>query len=875
MRLENIRIFEGRNIYSHRKCIRADVDLEGYEETPSKDIDEFNRCLIRMIPELSTHRCGIDEDSGFIKRLMESTYLAHICEHITIALQNIAGIDVSYGKAREIQGPKYYIIFEYRYRETALKCFYLAMDIVNKLIGKNDKLINFDDRIKNIKRCMIDENMGTSTEAICNEAKKRGIPVMKLGETGLVQLGLGKYGKIIESTICENTGTVAVDISCDKMASKEILRMNGIPVSSGFKINDEMELLDYSRTLGYPLVLKPQFGNHGKGVITNILKEEELLKAYNKLKSEYKDIILENHIYGNDYRVCVVDGKVEAAALRIPPFVVGDGLNTIKGLIDNLNHDPRRGCDHEKPLTRIKIDEEVIAHIAACGYKLHSVLEKGTKIYLRGNANISTGGIAIDCTDIISDENKELCVRAAEAVGLNICGIDLCCKDIKKSLLEQGVVLEINASPGIRMHHYPSQGKPRNVSEAIVNMMFKYTNGNIPIISVTGTNGKTTTTRLIAHTMSLAGYHVGMTVTGGIYINNECVEKGDTTGFDSAKRILINRNIDAAVLECARGGIIRRGLAYDLADVGIITNITGDHIGLDGIKNLKDLASVKSLVVEAVKEEGYAVINGDDTVSVTLIDRIKSNLVVFSMNKENEIMKKAIRDGGIGVYLCNEIIYASVAHKQINIINVNDIPIAYDGKLRFNIENCLASIAGLIGIGIDYNIIAKGLKTFRCDESLNPARFNMFNVGGIKVILDYGHNIEGYKSVVQALKSMKENKVIGVIGVPGDRKDEDINRVGEICAEGFDYIYIKEDKDRRGRRSGEVAKILEDSILDTKKISRERVEIELKEEEAFTKAIDNANPKDIVIVFLEEYEPLLNIVKSRIKYEEKKEKIMA
>ena len=874
MKLLNVKVFEGRNIYSHRKCIRLDVDLEGYCETPSKDIEGFNESLLRLLPDLKNHRCGIYEEGGFAIRLNEGTYLAHICEHMIIALHNLIGIDISYGKAREIREDFYYIIFQYEYEKTAIKCANLAIDIVNMLTGKIAG-IDFEKRISEIKSVLNKEYIGPSTGAICKEAKKRGIPVIKLGDSGFYQIGNGKYGKVIEATICSDTSAVGVDISCDKLVTKTILEKHNLPVTSGYKVGNTVDLIYYADKIGYPVVLKPQFGNQGKGVIVNIKNRGELIEAYNKLIMDFKDIIVEAFIEGKDYRVCVVDGKVIAAALRVPPFIVGDGEKTISQLINKVNEDSRRGVGHENILTKIKIDEALVCKLKEEGYSLNSVIPKGLVIYLRKNANISTGGIAVDCTELICEENKELCVRAASALGLNICGIDICCKDISKPLKGQGAIIEMNSAPGIRMHHYPSEGKSRDVAKAIVDMMFKDGKASIPIISVTGTNGKTTTTRLIAHVLACAGYSVGMTTTGGIYINNRCIEKGDTTGYESAMSVLLNKQIEVAVLETARGGIIRNGLAYDMADVGVLTNITGDHLGLDGINTMEELAHVKSLVVEAVKDDGFAVINGDDKVSVSLLDRVKSNIIVFTKNAENPIMRENIRRGGIGIYLNEGIVYLQQGEECKKLFNVKSVPITLKGKVRFNIENSLAAAAALAAIGIPPKVISKGLSSFYCDEEGNPGRFNIFNIGGVSVILDYGHNKDGYRAVTEALKDMKHKRLVGIIGVPGDRLNSDILEVGRIAGESFDYIYIKEDDDKRGREKWEVAELLKQGVMDSQRIEEAKVEMLENEREALMRALDNAKYGDIIMVFLEKYETLLEIVKERMEAALPKDAIMA
>ena len=861
MQVLEVKVFEKRNIYAHKKCIRVDLDLEGYSEIPSKDIKEFNETLLKLVPELSTHHCGIYEEGGFVKRLYEGTYLAHICEHMIIAFQNRLGIEAAYGKAREISGERYYIVFQYEYKNTALEATNIAVDLINALIRQRE--FNFNERMNLLKDILSREQLGPSTIAICNEANKRGIPIARIGERSLFQLGYGKYGKMIEATICDETSTVGVDISCDKLLTKELLNIQCIPVARGGKVLNSLDLLLKAESIGYPIVIKPRYGNQGRSVFVNIKNEKEALKIYESMSKDFKDIIVEKYIKGSDYRVCVVNNQVVACAERKAPYVVGDGYRNIRALIRELNDDVRRGEGHEKPLTKVKIDDELINCIARQGYSINSIVEKNIKVTLRENANLSTGGSAIDCTEIINKENIEICRRVAKTIGLNICGIDICCQDISKPLEGQGVVIEVNAAPGIRMHHYPYMGKERNVAKAIVDMMFGENYKSIPIVSVTGTNGKTTTTRLIAHTLGLTGYNVGMTSTGGIYIGNNCIDKGDTTGPDSAVTVLLNKDVEAAVLETARGGIVRRGLAYDLADVGVITNITEDHLGIDGINTLEELAKVKALVVEAVKLDGYAVLNADDAVSASIIDRIKCNLILFSMNKDNKLLEENLKRGGYVIYSSNGYIYMQKGETVTPIIKEEDIAVTLKGKLRYNIANAMAACAALVAMKVDYNIIKKGLNTFCSNEEHNPGRFNMYNVNDVKVILDYGHNIEGYKAVLDAMKDMEHKSLIGIIGVPGDRLNSNIIEVGKISGNYLDSIYIKEDMDKRGRKNGEVAELLEQGIK-ASRMNPNNYRVILDEKEALNRAIDDAKPGDVIIVFFEKHEPLLKLVKEKI-----------
>lgn len=858
MKINNQRIFEGRNIYSHKSSIRLDVDLEGYCETPTKDIDGFNERLLGYVPELCTHRCGIDIEGGFLERLKEGTYLAHVCEHTIIGLHNKLGIDIKYGKAREIEGDFYYIIFEYELKKTAQLIAELAIDLMNIIINKKE--INFEERLEIIRKVMREEAVGPSTKAICDAAKEEGLPVISIGNGSLYQVGYGKLGKRFSATIGNNTNGIAIDIACDKMLTKELLEIQSLPVAKGEKIVSTLQLLEAVNRVGYPVVLKPQWGSKGTGVFLNIRNEKELLKSYTELIEECKEVMIEEFKVGKDYRVMLVNYKVVAVSLRKPPYIIGDGTRTINDLIDALNSDPLRGEGHEKPLTRIKIDNELKERLINKGYSLESILEYGEKFILRGNANLSTGGSAEDCTDIICKENIDICERAAKAIGLDICGIDICASSIDKPIDETGgIILEINAAPGIRMHHYPTVGKSRNVAKYILKNIFEGKYNNIPLISVTGTNGKTTTVRLISHVLSLIGYNVGSTTTSGVMINGNYIHKGDDTGYESAKSVLLNPEVEAAVLESARGGIVKKGLAYNLADVGVITNIREDHLGIDGIMDLEDLSFVKALVGEAVKDDGYAVLNADDEWSQKILYRINAKKILFSMDENNEHIEKNLKDGNPVVFYKDNAIYVKNRGKEYKIATSNEMTFTMDGKLAHNIENAMAACAALVGINIDYCMISKGFKTFKSSEEDNRGRFNIFDVNGINVILDYGHNIDGYRAVINSLKNLKFKNVTGIIGVPGDRDVRTMNKVGELSGEYFDSIIIKEDKDLRGKKQGEVANLILSGVRKTAKNDR-KVSIILSEEEALRRALNNATKGQTIVMFFEEYEPLYKIV---------------
>lgn len=857
MRVVKYKIYEGRNIYSHRKCVRIDVDLEGFAEIPSKEIINFNENLLKMLPELYEHRCGIDEVGGFVKRLNEGTYLSHICEHIIIAIHNKIGLDIKYGKAREIEGERYYIIFEYIAKKTAIEALKLAVDIINSLIKVIP--INFHERIKVLEKIYSQEVIGPTTECICKEATKYNIPYFQLGESDFYQIGYGSQGRIIEGSIVESTSCASVDISCDKLLTKELLSIQNIPVAKGVKVHNVIDLLQQGEKIGYPVVLKPQFGSKGKEVHVNLKDEKELVSAYEKVKNIYKDIIIEKYHVGNDYRVCMVNYEVVAVAKRIPPYITGNGRNTILELIEKLNKNPNRGIDHEKPMTRVQIDQNLYEYIKKKGLDKDYILEEGEVLYIKENANISTGASSEDCTELISEYNREICSRVAKTLGLDICGIDICTEDIGKDLINSGIVIEVNASPGLRMHYYPSKGIPRNVASNIIKNMYNNNPTNIPLISVTGTNGKTTTTRLISHIYSQMGYTVGMTSTEGVFVQGKCIHKGDDTGFYSAKTILMNKDVEVAVLETARGGLIKRGLAYDLADVAVITNITEDHLGIDEVNTMEELVFVKSLVAEAVKPKGSVVINADDYWSKGIIPRIKSEIVYFSKNYENKYIQEAILKGKKAVYIRDNTLYIHNRGREYKIDVLKNIPLTLNGNLEFNIENVLATSAALVAEDMDYAMIKNGLRSYGLNTEENIGRFNMYNVNGVTVILDYGHNIEGYRAVYNSIEKMNSRRKIGVIGIPGDRMDEMAKEIGLLSTNYLDYIIIKEDIDRRGRKEGEMSKAIIEGIPS----NCNKYEVVLNEQEALNKALGIAKEGDIVIVFYERLEGLLQIINDR------------
>ncbi|HEX9058545.1 MAG TPA: cyanophycin synthetase, partial [Clostridia bacterium] len=861
MVIEDLHIFAPVNIYSLKEhVIRIKVRIGELNDIPTKDINNLNEQIMKFFPGLYNHKCSKGYEGGFVERLKEGTYIAHVAEHLCLELQRVLGHDQRFGKTRQVKDDVYNIVYSCRYPEVGKACGLFIIRMLNSIIERSK--FDFDKEFETIKRLSIKRSFGPSTQAIIDKAKERGIPVSEIEDSGILRLGYGKYQKMISATLFENTSCISVDISCEKNLTRKILKDSNIPVPEGRKCLTFEDALEAASKIGFPVVVKPNKGCKGKNVFVNVSNKDELLPAFNEAASLDGEVVVEEYITGNDYRFLVVNGKFAAASQRIPAMVTGDGIHTVKELIDIVNNDELRGEDHEKPLTRIKEDENTQILLSRQGLSMDSVPEKGMEVMLKKTANLSSGGMAVDCTDIVHPYNRQIAEEAVKTIGLDIGGVDIVTKDITRPLGDgNGAVIEVNAAPGIRMHLFPSKGKKQDVASPILDMIFPDGQpSSIPIVAVTGTNGKTTTTRMISHIMQLDGFTTGVTTTHGILINGKYIEKGDTTGPASARRVLNNKSIDAAVLETARGGIVREGLGYERADVAVFTNLTGDHLGIDGINTMEDLLNVKSLVVEAVKADGASVLNADDEWVMKSVDKAKGEKILFSADSNNSVLKKHINNGGRALFMSGGFIAASKGGVISNFIGINEIPSAMDGILKHNVYNAMAAACACIGAGIPEETIKKGLRTFVCDTEMNPGRFNMFEIGDINVVLDYGHNPDGIAITAEALKKIGHERLVGVIGVPGDRRDDDIRRVGEIAGGAFDKIIIKEDADLRGRKPFEVAIILEHAALDAG-ISKDRVEIIPNEEEALKNAIENAASGDLIVMFFEKLEPLVEIVK--------------
>ncbi len=860
MDILSIRTFKGKNIYSHKPVIKAEVDVGELYDTPTCEMGQFNERLVRMLPGLQKHYCSLGYEGGFIRRLEEGTYLTHVTEHMVLELQSLMGYEVHFGRSRQLTTPtNYYMVFEFKNEKYAVECLLAAVDMVNSLV--RGIMPPFDEILGHLSKTAAETDLGPSTAAIFEEAKKRGIPVTCLDNSSVLQLGNGKYTHYMEASLTDRPGCIPVDIAGNKHLTKRILSDAGIPVPPGDIAYTLKSAVSAASLLGYPVVLKPFDANQGKGVYTDINCIQELEAAFATATRFSRAVIVEKHIPGKDYRLLAVGGRIVAAAERVPPNVVGDGMHTIRELVNRENTNPLRGFDHEKPLTKIKLDELSKQIMAKAGYDENSVPNAGCRVMLRFNGNISTGGTAIDCTENVHPHNAWLAVRAAELLQLDVAGIDITCCDISQPVTaENGSVIEVNAAPGLRMHLYPTVGKPRNVAGDILDHLFpKNTAFSIPITAVTGTNGKTTVTRMIEHTLSLSGKSVGSTNTSGIYINGECVLKGDNTGASSAAMVLRDKRVEAAVLETARGGILKKGLGYDLADVSVVVNISDDHVGIDGIHTLEELAMVKSLVAEAVKPEGCAVLNADDAMTPLLMGRITCKPMLFSKDHENPLILKQLKVGMPAVYARDGSLYSTGPEGEKLIVAINDIPITFNGKAQCNIENALAAASALLASGIPIKTVRLGLKSFKPDLHKNPGRFNIFNMGNFSVMVDYGHNPAGYLAAVQMMKEMGADSYTGVIGLPGDRMNENIAEVGRICGRSFSKLFIKEDSDLRGRDAGEVADLLYNAAV-MEGMDRKDISIVYSETVALEAAIMEAKPGELVAVFYEDLDSVLEVI---------------
>lgn len=818
MKILEIKVLRGPNYWSVRrtKLIQMKLDLEDLEQRPTNTIPGFRERLEKMFPSMIEHRCSEAMRGGFFKRVDEGTWMGHVIEHIALEIQTLAGMDTGFGRTRTPDGEKegvYYVVFSYMEEDAGLYAAKAAVSIAEALI--EDKAYDLANDIQQMREIREDTRLGPSTGCIVEEAAKRGIPYIRLNKASLVQLGYGVNQKRIRATIASTTSNIAVDIACDKEETKMLLEAAEIPVPRGTVVRTEAGLEEAIDKFGYPLVIKPIDGNHGKGNTTNIVNREQAQKAFEAAKAYSRSVIVERFITGYDFRCLVINNKFICAALRTPASVVGDGIHNIQWLIDETNKDPRRGFGHEKVLTQITVDQFTQKMLDDTGITLEHIPAAGERVLLKPTANLSTGGTSTDVTDEVHPANVFMFERIARIIGLDICGIDVMASDLRTPVAENGgAILEVNAAPGFRMHIDPSEGLPRNVAEPVVDMLFpRGSAGRIPIIAITGTNGKTTTTRLTAHIAKSAGKKVGYTTSDGVYIQNQLMMKGDCTGPVSSTFVLKDPTVDFAVLECARGGILKAGLAFQHCEVAVVTNVAADHIGLGGINTVEAMAKVKQVVPETVFPHGYAVLNADDDLVYKMKDDLKCNIALFSMDENNPRIRAHAAENGLACVYENGFVTIMKGSWKIRVLAARDIPLTYEAKAMHNINNCLpAVLSSYLFRDITIDDIRTGLQTFIPSESLTPGRLNFFHFRHFTMLADFAHNPHGLKLLCDFVSRLDYPSRIGVISGTGDRRDEDIRELGEISGRYFDEIIIRCDKNLRGRTADEIISLLKEGI---------------------------------------------------------------
>lgn len=848
MKILDIKVMRGPNYWSIRrhKLVQMRLDLEDLEQQPTNTINGFSERLEALFPTMYAHRCSEGVPGGFFKRVKEGTWMGHVIEHIALELQTLAGMNTGFGRTRSTSKEGVYnVVFDYMEEKAGIYTAKAAVRIAEALIAGN--AYDLSDDIQNLRVIREDERLGPSTGCIVDEAVARGIPYIRLNRHSLVQLGYGMNQKRIRATIASTTGSIAVDIACDKEETKNLLEAAEIPVPRGRIIYSEEGLKEAIDRIGYPVVTKPVDGNHGKGATTNLLTWEDAVKGMEAAKKYGRGVIVEKFITGLDHRVLVINYKFVAAAIRKPAAVTGDGKHSIQELIDITNRDPRRGYGHEKTLTAIKVDDFTMDMLQKAGVTLDTILPKGKELWLKPTANLSTGGTATDITDLVHPDNIFMCERIARIIGLDICGIDIMAPGLSEPIAQNGgAVLEVNAAPGFRMHIDPTEGLPRNVAEPVIDMLYPPgSTARIPIIAVAGTNGKTTTTRLMAHMVKNMGHKVGYTTTDGVYIQNQLMMRGDCTGPLSAEFVLKDPTVDFAVLECARGGILRAGLGFHNCDIAIVTNVDEDHLGLSDIDTIEQLARVKAVVPESVLPSGYAILNADNKWTAAMARELKCKVAFFSMDENNPIIKKHSAKGGLAAIYENGFVTICKGTWKIRVEKVTNIPLTYGGKAMYNIQNVLPTlIAGFVR-GFKIEDMRMALQTFIPGPAQTPGRMNIFNFRNFQVMIDYAHNAAGFNAIAEMLKKI-DGRHVGVIAGVGDRRDEDTIALGELAAQMFDEIVIRQDKNLRGRTEQEIIDLITTGIyrIDPDK----KVTVIKKESEAIDFAIRNATKDSFITI---------------------------
>jgi cyanophycin synthetase len=874
MKILKIQALRGPNLWSiqRKKLIQMRLDLEEMEQFPTNKIEGFRERIEAMFPTMIEHRCSEGVRGGFFSRIERGTWMGHVIEHIALEIQTLAGMETGFGRTRETKTPGIYnVVFSYTEENVGLFAAESSVAIAEALISGNDYDVQADiQRMREIRERV---RLGPSTGSIVDEAVARDIPWIRLGTNSLVQLGYGVNQMRFQATITCKTSNIAVDIACNKEETKRMLDQASIPVANGGICVDEEDLENTIRKIGYPIVIKPLDGNHGKGASINVLDWETAKAGLEYAKKYSRRVIVEKFITGFDFRVLVIDNKLVAAAKREPAHVKGDGKHNIQQLIDETNLDPRRGYGHENVLTQIDVDRDTLDLLEKKNYSLETIPAKDEIVYLKSTANLSTGGTSVDVTDMMHPENIFLCERISRVIGLDICGVDIMAENLTEPLKQNGgCILEVNAAPGFRMHLAPSEGLPRNVAAPVIDMLYPPGKpSRIPIIAVTGTNGKTTTTRLLAHIVKNNGFRVGFTTSDGIYVQNHMMEKGDTTGPISAEYILKDPTVEFAVLETARGGILRSGLGFSRCDIAIITNIQEDHLGLSDIHTLDDLARVKSVVVKSVKKDGWAILNAEDENCLKIANELSCNIAYFALDEDNPKVKQFSKEGKIVAVYENGYITIKKGEWKIRVEKATHVPLTLGGKAKFMIANALAASLASYLYGFKTDDISLSLQTFIPSAAQTPGRMNIFEFKKFKVMIDFAHNPSGYRGVEDFLSSVAATKKIGIIAGVGDRRDEDIKECATIAARMFDHIIIRQEKHLRGRTEEEIIGLIMEGIAASGKTVTH--EIITKETEAIKHAINSAEEGSFITALSDVVTNAIEIVQSYLDKEIEEDKV--
>jgi cyanophycin synthetase len=865
MKIVSKNVFVGPNVWAHFPVIRYVLDLGELEEWPTGKLGaEFIDPLLECQPGLDEHGCSYRTPGGFVRRLREDegTWLGHVMEHVAIELQNIAGLGVTFGRTRSIDDePGHYnMVFQYVDAEVGQEAGKLALALLHSLLPEAlkpsdapavdwDFAEERDDFIRYAQR----RALGPSTASLVKAAEDRDIPWLRLNQQSLVQFGHGRYQQRIQATTTGLTSNIAVELASDKEETNRILRDLGLPVPAQRLVRRARDAVSAAKRIGYPVVLKPLNGNHGRGVSTNLSTPEEIEVAFDKAAEHGRNIIVERYIEGFDHRLLVVNGKLVAAAKRMPGHVVGDGKQSIEELVDEVNQDPRRGVGHEKVLTRLEFDHQAEKALTKLGFDRNTVPAAGEEVILRSTANLSTGGTAIDVTDIIHPDNREMAERTIKAIGLDIGGVDFLTTDISESYRDAGGgICEVNAGPGFRMHVAPSEGTPRDVAGPVIDMLFPPgTPKRIPIAAVTGTNGKTTTSRMVAHILQMSGFNVGLTSTDGVYIDGQLSVPGDMTGPVSAQMVLRDPTVDAAVMETARGGMLRGGLGYQRCNVAACLNVSADHLGLKGINTLEQLAEIKRVPIEIARDA--AVLNADDVLCLQMADYTDAKTVCYvTMNPAHPLVKQHIQAGGQAFVLEEGMnghmitIYDKEVHTPL--LWTHLIPATIEGRAVHNVQNAMFAAALAYNMDISLDHIRNGLRTFDSTFFQAPGRMNIFDEHPFKVILDYAHNPAAVKAMCALVDRFEvEGRKTIVLAAPGDRRDEDIEEIAGIAAGHFDHFVCRVDDNQRGRGPDEVARMLEARLL-AAGIKPDQIEVIPDESEATQHALESAGQGDLLLV---------------------------